>query len=151
MTLTETVSVTTPVAPPASLSLAGEALKAVALRFPPRPAEDDWPTTACELIATRRGKAKIGAPDNAPWLFPGGRPGQPIGDDRLGLRLQKIGLQPRQDRSTTLFTLATELPAAILARMLGVHIQVAVQWQKASAGDWAAYAADVSRRVPENR
>ncbi|MFI5774729.1 site-specific integrase [Streptomyces sp. NPDC051658] len=101
-----------------------------------------------DLIATRRGKARIGAPDDAPWLFPGGRPGQPIGDDRLGLRLQKIGLQPRQDRSTALFTLATEVPAAILARMLGVHIQVAVQWQKASAGDWAAYAAEVSRRAP---
>jgi hypothetical protein len=44
-----------------------------------------------------------------------------------------------------------ELPAAILARMLGVHIQVAVQWQEASGGDWAAYAADVSQRVSENR
>ncbi|MFJ2008339.1 site-specific integrase [Streptomyces chartreusis] len=98
------------------------------------------------LIANRRGKAKIGTPDDVPWLFPGGRPGHPIGDDRLGLRLQKIGLQPRQDRSTALFTLAAELPAAILARMLGIHIQVAVQWQKASAGDWAAYAADVSQR-----
>lgn len=33
--------------------------------------------------------------------------------------------------------------------MLGIHIQVAVQWQKASAGDWAAYAADVvSRKIP---
>ncbi|MEV8407206.1 hypothetical protein AB0R12_15710 [Streptomyces niveus] len=35
--------------------------------------------------------------------------------------------------------------SALLARMLGVHIQVAVQWQKAS-GDWAAYAAEISRR-----
>ncbi|MFD7985497.1 hypothetical protein ACFRKE_02560 [Kitasatospora indigofera] len=48
-------------------------------------------------------------------------------------------------------TLATEVPAAILARMLGVHIQVAVQWQKASASDWTSYAADGSRCVPENR
>jgi hypothetical protein len=103
-------------------------------------------TLVRELIATRRGKAKIGTPDDVPWLFPGGRPGHPLGDDRIGLRLHKIGIQPRQDRSTALFTLATELPAAILARMLGVHIQVAVQWQKASAGDWAAYAADVSSR-----
>ncbi|MER0477806.1 hypothetical protein ABR737_05470 [Streptomyces sp. Edi2] len=53
----------------------------------------------------------------------------------------------QQDRSTALFSLAAELPAAILARMLGVHIQVAVQWQKASSGDWAAYAADVSSRT----
>jgi len=99
-----------------------------------------------DLVATRRGKARIGIPDDVPWLFPGGRPGHPLGDDRLGQRLQKIGLQPRQDRSTALFALATELPAAVLTRMLGVHIKVAVQWQQAAAGDWAAYAADVSRR-----
>ncbi|GGK32098.1 hypothetical protein GCM10011583_74840 [Streptomyces camponoticapitis] len=104
-----------------------------------------------ELVATRRGKAKIGTPEDVPWLFPGGRPGHPLGDDRIGQRLHKIGIRPRQDRSTALFTLAAELPAAILARVLGIHIQVAVQWQKASAGDWASYAADVSRRVPENQ
>ncbi|WP_436776598.1 TetR/AcrR family transcriptional regulator [Yinghuangia sp. YIM S09857] len=65
----------------------------------------------------------------------------------FGTRLKRIGLHPRQDRSTALFTLATEVPAAILARMLGIHIQVAVQWQRATAGDWAAYAADVSSRT----
>jgi hypothetical protein len=31
--------------------------------------------------------------------------------------------------------------------MLGIHIAVAVAWQRASAGDWTAYAADVSRRT----
>ncbi len=99
-----------------------------------------------ELVATRRGKAKIGTPDDVPWLFPGGQPGRPLSDSQIALRLHKIGIRPQQDRSTALFTLAAELPAAILARMLGVHIQVAVQWQKASGGDWAAYAADVSQR-----
>jgi len=47
-----------------------------------------------------------------------------------------------------LFQLATDLPAAVLARMLGIHIAVAVAWQRASAGDWAAYAAEISRRNP---
>jgi hypothetical protein len=75
-----------------------------------------------ELAATRQGHATIGRPDTAPWLFPGGHPGQPIGGDRLG----------------------------ILARMLGIHIQVAVQWQKAAAGDWMTYDADVSRRGPRS-
>ncbi len=103
-----------------------------------------------DLVATRRGKAKIGTPADVPWLFPGGRPGRPLGDDRLGQRLQKIGLQPRQDRSTALFALATELPAALLARTLGVNIKVAVQWQHAAAGDWAAYAADVSQRADDD-
>lgn len=49
-------------------------------------------------------------------------------------------------RSTVLFQLATELPAAVLARSLGVHITVAVKWQRATAGDWIAYVADVSNR-----
>jgi hypothetical protein len=31
--------------------------------------------------------------------------------------------------------------------MLGIHITVAVAWQRASAGDWATYTADVSRRT----
>jgi hypothetical protein len=30
--------------------------------------------------------------------------------------------------------------------MLGIHIAVAVAWQRASAGDWTTYAADLSRR-----
>jgi hypothetical protein len=34
----------------------------------------------------------------------------------------------------------------LLAKMLGIHIAVAVTWQRASTGDWAAYAAEVSRR-----
>ncbi|HEX5293093.1 MAG TPA: hypothetical protein VFX25_29830 [Streptosporangiaceae bacterium] len=45
-----------------------------------------------------------------------------------------------------LLTLAAEVPAAILAKTLGIHVQVAIQWQKISAGDWTAYAADISRR-----
>jgi hypothetical protein len=32
--------------------------------------------------------------------------------------------------------------------MLGIHITVAVAWQRASAGDWTAYAAEISRRSP---
>jgi hypothetical protein len=31
--------------------------------------------------------------------------------------------------------------------MLGIHITVAVAWQRASAGDWMSYAATVSQRM----
>ena len=55
------------------------------------------------------------------------------------------GSLPGQARSTALFGLATELPAALLARLHGIHISVAVAWQRASAGDWTSYAADYSR------
>ena len=54
----------------------------------------------------------------------------------------------RQSSNTALFTLAADVPAAILAKTLGIHIKAAIQWQKISARDWAAYAADaLSRRT----
>ena len=98
------------------------------------------------LAAARQGHAATGDQGASPWLLPGGRPGQPISPYRLSERLRQIGIQPGSARSTALFQLATELPAAILARMLGIHIDVAVTWQRISAGDWMTYAADVSRR-----
>jgi hypothetical protein len=101
-----------------------------------------------DLIARRRGHAALGDQGASPWLFPGGRPGQPISAYQLAERLRQLGLRPAQSRTTALFGLATELPAAVLARLLGIHIKVAVAWQHASAGDWATYAADYSRRKP---
>jgi len=100
-----------------------------------------------QLVATRRGHATLGVQGASRWLLPGGQPGRPLSAEQLGERLRRLGLRPGQARSTALFQLATELPAAILARLLGIHIAVAVAWQRASSGDWAAYAADVSRRT----
>ena len=91
-----------------------------------------------------RGSSLLGVP--SPWLFPGRWPGRALTEDALAQRLHALGISPRQGRSTALFTLAAEVPAAILAKTLGIHVQAAIQWQKISAGDWAAYAADVSGR-----
>ncbi|MBT2225661.1 hypothetical protein [Nonomuraea sp. NEAU-A123] len=100
------------------------------------------------VLDGKRGHATTGAANPSPWLFPGGQPGRPISATHLGKRLKDLGIQPGQARSTALFQLATELPATLLARMLGFHIDVAVAWQRASSGDWMTYAADVSRREP---
>ena len=103
-------------------------------------------TLTRNLVATRRGHATIGDQGTSPWLFPGGQPGRPVSADRLAQRLRQLGLHPGQARSTALFQLATEPPAAALARMLGINIKVAVAWQHVSAGDWMNYAADIARR-----
>jgi hypothetical protein len=103
-----------------------------------------------ELVASRHGHATLGDQGTSPWLFPGGQPGRPISAHRLGERLHQLGLRPGQARSTALFGLAAELPAALLARLLGINISVAVTWQRASAGDWTNYAADYSRRGNQN-
>src|SRR5712691_10709549 len=101
---------------------------------------------ARQLLDGKRGHATTGARDPSPWLFPGGQPGRPVSSGHLGQRLKDLGIHPGQARSTALFQLASELPAALLARMLGIHINVATAWQRVPAGDWMAYAADVSRR-----
>jgi hypothetical protein len=98
------------------------------------------------LASTRHGHAALGDQRSSPWLFPGGQPGRPISAYQLAQRLRKIGIRPGQARSTALFSLAADLPAAIIARLLGIHIKVAVEWQHAAAGDWTTYAAHYSRR-----
>ncbi|WP_253208917.1 hypothetical protein [Streptomyces niphimycinicus] len=65
----------------------------------------------------------------------------------MGERLRKLGIRLAEARSTTLFQLATALPAAVLASILGIDINVAVKWQRAAAGDWTAYAAGINRRT----
>ncbi|WP_405683594.1 site-specific integrase [Streptomyces sp. NBC_01387] len=99
------------------------------------------------VAANRKGHATIGALAPSPWLFPGGQPGRPISTTQLTHRLNQLGIRPNQARSTALFQLATQIPAAILARTLGIHTDVAVAWQRLSAGDWATYAAEISHRA----
>lgn len=98
------------------------------------------------LVDTRTGHAAIGERGASPWLFPGGQPGRPLSTAQMGKRLRALGIRPNPSRSAALFALAAEVPAAILARTLGIHITVAVDWQQASAGDWTRYATDVGRR-----
>ncbi|MFG2004800.1 hypothetical protein ACGFNU_37195 [Spirillospora sp. NPDC048911] len=119
----------------------------LALGHQPVIAPEPLATLLTQLLTTRQGHAAIGDQHNSTWLFPGGQPGRPVSAFQLGERLRRLGLRPGQARSTALFQLATDLPAAVLARMLGIHISVAVAWQRASAGDWTAYAAEVSRRT----
>jgi hypothetical protein len=107
------------------------------------------PTSSATLPAPAADTPPSMPRDASPWLFPGGQPGRPISAFQLAERLRHLGLNPAQSRSTALFQLATALPAAILARMLGIHISVAVAWQRASAGDWTQYSAEVSRRLSE--
>jgi hypothetical protein len=49
-----------------------------------------------DLAATRRGHAALGDQGTSPWLFPGGRPGQPISSYQLAERLRQPGLRPHK-------------------------------------------------------
>lgn len=69
-------------------------------------------------------------PSLSPWSLG-------LHDDESEAALQFARLEPR---STAPFQLATELPAAVLARTLGITVAVAVafKWQRAAAGEASA-------------
>lgn len=73
------------------------------------------------------------------WLFPGNRPGQHLSGTVLARRLAAHHIPIRPARTTALIQLAQDLPPAVLAPMLGLHVITAVQWRRRAATDWSAY------------
>jgi hypothetical protein len=51
----------------------------------------------------------------------------------------------RQARNTALAAWASDLPPAVLASLLGVHIQTAVNWASRTRRDWTTYLAERAR------
>ncbi|MFI0448492.1 hypothetical protein [Actinomadura sp. 6N118] len=80
-------------------------------------------------------------PGPEPWLFPGRLAGKPIRPERLSKRLAAHGIDTRAARNTAVLTLASDLPAPILSKVLGVHINTAVDWVRYASRDWAHYLA----------
>jgi hypothetical protein len=74
-------------------------------------------------------------------LFPGRVPGQPIANHALTTRLARHGIQVRTARNGALAALATDLPAPILADLLGMHINTAVRRVTYARRDWTDYLA----------
>lgn len=83
----------------------------------------------------------IGSTVTSPWLLPGHLPGRPITAGQLGQRLRLHGIDARAARRAAQQHLAAEVPAVVLAEMLGVTIGTAVNWVHAASRDWADYAA----------
>ncbi|MGH3854845.1 MAG: hypothetical protein ACRDR6_15385 [Pseudonocardiaceae bacterium] len=101
-----------------------------------------------QLADNRRGYAALAHTDDHPWLFPGGAPALPLTAHHLMLRLKKLGIHARPARNTALFDLATQLPAVVLSKLLGIHINTATRWTNQAGAPGAAYAAKVARRAP---
>jgi hypothetical protein len=76
------------------------------------------------------------------WLFPGSRPGVHLYPGRLSTGLnQKLGIFIRPGRGAALAGLAADLPAPVLADLLGLSITTATRWGALAARDNAEYIA----------
>lgn len=79
---------------------------------------------------------------NAPrWLFPGRIPGQPIDAHSLTNLLNRHDISARPARNGALAALAADLPAAVLADLLGLHVNTAIRWVTHARRDWTDYLA----------
>jgi len=80
-------------------------------------------------------------PDAPRWLFPGRVPGQPLDLHSLTNQLNRHGISARPARNGALAALASDLPAAVLADFLGLHVNTAVRWVTFARKDWTGYLA----------
>jgi hypothetical protein len=86
--------------------------------------------------------------DGTQPLFPGRLHGQPIRNDVLTRKLRQHGIEPRQSRNGALAAWAAELPAPVLASILGLHVNTTEQWAQRARRDWTAYIAERATRTP---
>jgi integrase len=98
-----------------------------------------------QLISGGRSYRGVGSPPATTWLFPGHLPGRPITPDTLGGRLRALGIYAQTGRRAALLDLAAQLPAAVLADLLGLHQNTAARWMHQAGGDWSRYAAELAR------
>ena len=76
------------------------------------------------------------------WLFPGSKiPGRHMAPSTLSRRLLHRGIEARSTRNTALLALAADLPAPVLADLLGLHVSTASRWATYARRDWSAYLA----------
>ena len=59
----------------------------------------------------------------------------------LSRRLKRIGVDCANARRTALLQLGGELPAALLADLLGLHIHTANKWAQIAGRPWGDYPA----------
>lgn len=104
------------------------------------PIPDPLASLLLEHIAHRPNMATATNPDAA-WLFPGGSPGQPIQIQNIIQHLKRVGIRLRAGKNSALHQLAKEVPAPVLADMLGFSYQTTAVRAVEAGVDYSAYAA----------
>ena len=95
-----------------------------------------------ELAARSTHEQSTSSTGNPAWLFPGARPGSHFYAGRLSTSLnKKLGIFVRAARGAALSALAADLPAPVLADLLGLSITTATRWSALVARDNADYVA----------
>lgn len=92
----------------------------------------------------RPGVPSIASQDHG-WLFGGRNPGRHLTTENFRKELVDHGIHPRRSRHAALFGLAAELPAPVLADLIGIADTTATRWAALAARDWSGY---IAQRQP---
>jgi hypothetical protein len=93
------------------------------------------------LLAGRRQTPRKANLDDPGWLFPGKVPGRPVTTQGLSRQLARNGVRAQHHRLTALYQLAAEIPAPLLADLLGVSAASADTWSRLANRSWVEYPA----------
>ncbi|MDD1478560.1 hypothetical protein [Arthrobacter sp. H16F315] len=105
----------------------------------PAPVPEPFASLLLEHLASRP-NMRTGSSSGSEWLFPGYRPGRHIHPNTLMQRLREVGINLLGARNASLRGLVTEVPAPLVAEMLGYSYQVTQKHAAAAAEPWSTYA-----------
>lgn len=92
------------------------------------------------VLAARSGSVQRRDQGGRGWLFPGQIPGQHLSAEQLGHRLHQIGIASALTaRNAAWATMATEVPAVVLAEKLGFSVTAIEAWADAMGQDRGVY------------
>lgn len=104
----------------------------------PAPVPEPFASLLREHLAARP-NLRTGSSSGSEWLFPGYRPGHHIHPNTLMERLREIGINLLGARNASLRALVTEVPAPLVAEMLGYSYQVTQKHATAATEPWSRY------------
>lgn len=105
----------------------------------PAPVPEPFASLLTKHLASRP-NMRTGSSSGSPWLFPGYRAGQHVHPNTLMTRLREIGIDLLGARNASLRGLVNEIPAPLVAEMLGYSYQVTQKHATAAAEPWSRYA-----------
>ena len=90
-------------------------------------------------LTTDRANMNTAANPTARWLFPGGRPGQPLTPGALLPALRHLGIPTTQARTAALRELVLQAPAPVIAQALGYSHGTTHKHLTDAGGTWNQY------------
>ena len=105
----------------------------------PPPVPEPFAALVTQHLASRP-NMRTGSTSGSTWLFPGYLAGQHLHPNTLVARLRENGINLMGARNASLRALVREVPAPLVAEMIGYSYQVTQKHAAATAEPWSRYA-----------